>query len=99
MVPLFHFYSNPLHMISGQPVKHDSKRQIIITASYKIKPFSSSVGPIANAMDVLQPIGLIVLTLSPPPVWTFQRSPPGTSHVPNDARDPSSERWNCVGEN
>ena len=20
-------------------------------------------------------------------------------HVPNDARDPSSERWNCVGEN
>jgi len=38
MVPFFHFYSNPLHMVSGQPVRHDSKRQIIITTGYKIKP-------------------------------------------------------------
>lgn len=36
-VPLFHFYSNPLHIISGQPVRHDSKRLIIITTGYKIK--------------------------------------------------------------
>ena len=40
------------------------------------------VGPIANAADVLQPSRLIVLTLSPPPVWTFPRSPPGTSTSP-----------------
>ena len=41
---------------------------------------SSSIWPITNATDVLQPIRLIVL------------------HV-HDTRDPSSERWNCVGEN
>jgi len=40
---------------------------------------SSSIGPVADATDVLQPSRLIVLTLSPPhPVWTFSRSPPGT---------------------
>ena len=40
---------------------------------------SSSVGPVANATDVLQPSRLIVLTLYPPrPVWTFLRSLPGT---------------------
>jgi len=39
---------------------------------------SSSVGPVANATDVLQPSRLIVLTLSPPPVWTLTRSPPVT---------------------
>ena len=39
---------------------------------------SFSLGPAADAMDVLQPSRLIVLTLSPPPVWTFPRSPPGT---------------------
>jgi len=59
---------------------------------------SSPLGPIANATDVLQPGWLIVLTLSPPPVWTFQRSPPGTPTSPT-TWDPSSERWNCVGEN
>ena len=32
----------------------------------------------ANATDVLQPSRLIVLTLSPPPVWTFPRSLSGT---------------------
>jgi len=61
---------------------------------------SSSVGPVANATDVLQPSRLIVLTISPPPpVWMFPRSPPGTPHVHNDARGPSSKRWNCMGEN
>jgi len=39
---------------------------------------STSVGPVANATDVLQPSRLIVITLSPPPVWTFPRLPPGT---------------------
>jgi len=43
---------------------------------------SSSVGPVANATDVLQPAWLIVLTLSPPPVWMFPRSPPGTPTSP-----------------
>jgi len=37
-VPLFHFCSNPLHVIYGQPVRYDSKGQIIITTGYKIKP-------------------------------------------------------------
>jgi len=60
---------------------------------------SLSVGPVANVTDVLQPSRLIVLTLYPPPVWIFPHSPTGTPHVHNDARDPSSERWNCVGEN
>ena len=40
---------------------------------------SLSIGPIANATDVLQPRRLIVLTLSPPPVLTFPHSLPGTS--------------------
>jgi len=60
---------------------------------------SSSVGPMANATDVLQPSRLIVLTLSPhtcSDVPTFTARYP---HVPNDARDPSSERWNYVGKN
>jgi len=39
---------------------------------------SSSVGPVAIATDVLQPSRLIVLTVSPPPVWTFPCSQPGT---------------------
>jgi len=33
---------------------------------------------VANVTDVLHPSRLIVLTLSPPPVWTFPRLPPGT---------------------
>jgi len=41
-----------------------------------------SVGPIANATDVLQPNRLIVLTLSPLPVWTFPRLLTGTSTSP-----------------
>ena len=60
---------------------------------------SLSVGPVANATDVLQPGWLIVLTLSPPAcldVPTFAARYP---HIPNDTRDPSSERWNCVGKN
>jgi len=40
---------------------------------------SSSVGPVAKAMDVLQPSRLTVLTPFPLPVWTFPRSLPGTS--------------------
>ena len=41
---------------------------------------SSSVGPVANATDVLRPGRLILLALSPPrPVWTFPHSPPGAS--------------------
>jgi len=60
---------------------------------------SSSAGPMANSTDVLQPSRLIVLTLSPPAcldVPTFAYRCP---HVPNNARDPSSERWNYVGKN
>jgi len=43
---------------------------------------SSSVGPVANATDVLQPSRLSVLTLSPLPVCTFPCSPPGTPTSP-----------------
>jgi len=60
---------------------------------------SSSVGPVVNATDVLQPKRLIVLTLFPPRVWTLPRSPTDAPTSPNDARDPGSERWNYVGEN
>ena len=59
---------------------------------------SSSVGPMVNATDVLQPKRLIVLTLIPPRVWTFPRSPTDAPTSPHDARDPGSERWNYVGE-
>ena len=55
---------------------------------------SLSVGPVANATDVLQPSRLIVLTLSPPArldVPTFAARYP---HVHDDAGDPSSERIN-----
>jgi len=50
----------------------------------KVKPHemirsSFSVGPVANATDVLQPGWLINLTLSTTLVRTFPRSPPGTS--------------------
>ena len=60
---------------------------------------SSSVGPMVNATDVLQSKRLIVLTLFLPHVWTFPRSPTDAPMSPHDARDPSSERWNYVGEN
>ena len=52
-----------------------------------------------NATDVLQPKRLIVLTLFPPRVWTFPRSPTDAPTSPHGARDPGSERWNYVGEN
>ena len=58
----------------------------------------TSVGPMANATDVLQAKRLIVLTLFPPRVCTFPRSPTDAPTSPtHDARDPGSERWNYVG--
>ena len=60
---------------------------------------SSSVGPVVNVTDVLQPKRLIVLTIFPLRVWTFPRSPTDAPMSTHDARDPSSERWNFVGEN
>ena len=53
--------------------------------------FSSSVGPVANATDVLQPSRLITHPIPPAclDVLTFAARCP---HVPNDTRDPSSER-------
>jgi len=59
---------------------------------------SSSVGPVANATDVLQPRRLIVLTLSPPACLDIPTSAARCLHV-NNAWDPSSERWNCAGKN
>ena len=57
----------------------------------------SSVGPVANAMDVLQPLRLILQPYSP--VWlvitTFTAR---CLHACNNARDPSRERWNYVSE-
>jgi hypothetical protein len=58
---------------------------------------SSSSGPKAYAPDAPQPIGLLC---DPCPPMIFKRShfrrqePP----CPYDARDPSSERWNCGWE-
>ena len=43
---------------------------------------SSSVGPMANTTDVLQPNGLLYSPYPPPPVWTFPRPLPGTSTSP-----------------
>ena len=60
---------------------------------------SSSVGPMANATEVLQPSTLIVITLSPPRLFGCSHIRRQVPHVHNDARDPSTERWNCVGEN
>jgi hypothetical protein len=72
-------------------------KQILLAAAAA----SSSVGPMVNATDVLQPKRLIVLILFSPRVWTLPRSPTDapTSPPPHDARDPGSERWNYVGEN
>jgi hypothetical protein len=53
----------------------------------------------ANATDVLQPSRLIVLTVSPPRLFGRSTFAAKCPHVPNDARDPISERWNYVGEN
>jgi len=66
-----------------------------------ILPYSyscSSTGPGAYAPDAPQPIGLL-WDPEPPPPW-FRRS--SFCHQaplrPYDARDPSSERWNCGRE-
>jgi len=56
---------------------------------------SSSVGPVANATDVLQPRRLIVLTLSPPACLDV---PTFAARCLHDARDPSSERELCGQE-
>ena len=58
----------------------------LIFIRYKA-PFSSSssLGPMVNATDVPQPKRLIVLTLFPPCVWTFPRSPtdaPAMQEIP-----------------
>jgi len=61
---------------------------------------SSSLGPGAYAPDAPQLIGLLCDPCPPPPSCDFRRShfqrfaPPR----PYDARDPSSERWNCGRE-
>jgi len=59
---------------------------------------SSSVWPMANATDVLQPIGLLYL-LYPPHLFRRSHVCRQYPHVHDDVRDPSSERWNYVGEN
>ena len=58
---------------------------------------SSLLGPVANAMDVPQPLSLIVLPY-PPLFLDVPTSAARCLHVHNDVRDPSSDRWNCVGE-
>ena len=51
----------------------------------------------ANATDVLRPEGLIVLPY-PPSVLVIPTFAARCLHARNDARDPSSERWNYVGD-
>jgi hypothetical protein len=60
-------------MLVGEGYQFEVNLQVI-----RLSSSSSSVGPMANATDVLQPSRFIALTLFPPPVWTFPRSPPGT---------------------
>jgi len=60
----------------GWEVKHWS--HMVDSRNSSSSSSSSSVGPVANATDVLQPSRFTVLTLSPPPVWTFPHLPPGT---------------------
>jgi len=43
---------------------------------------SSSVGPVAKPRMYCSPVGLLYSPYPPPPVWTFPRSPPGTSTSP-----------------
>jgi len=50
-------------------------------------------------MDVPQPGRLIALTLYPLTCLDVPTFAARCFHVHNDARDPSSGRWNCAGEN
>ena len=59
---------------------------------------ASSLGPVANATDVLQPYGLLYYPI-PPLFLDVPTSAARCLHARNDARDPSSEMWKCVGEN
>ena len=58
---------------------------------------SSSVGPVAKPQMYRSLVGLLYSPYTPTclQVPTFAARYP---HIPN-ARDPSSKRWNCVGEN
>ena len=63
-------------------------------------PYSSSVRPVANATMYCSLAGLLYSPYPPHPKCLDV--PPFAdrcSHIHNDARDPSSERWNYVGEN
>ena len=51
----------------------------------------------ANAADVLQPLRIIVGPY-PSSVLVVPTCTARCLHARNDARDPSSERWNYVGE-
>ena len=71
---------------------HAHKPDFVFRRNLVFFSSSSSVGPVADATDVLQPRRLIVLILSPSPacldVPTFAAR---YLHFHNDARDPSSE--------
>jgi len=56
-----------------------------------------SLGPIANATDVPQPLRLIVLPY-PPIFLGIPTSAARCLHTRNDTRDPSNKRRNYVGE-
>jgi len=64
---------------------------------YSSSSSSLSLGPVANTLNVLQPLRLIVLPY-PPLCSVVPTTAARCLHVRNDARDPSSERWNCVGK-
>ena len=76
--------------------RHSCKAPII---HFRFSPFSSSVGPAANATYALQPRRLIVLTLTPPTCLDIPTFAARCLHVHDDTRDPSSERGNCVVKN
>jgi hypothetical protein len=89
-------FNSPIHSCTGDR-KILTNPQQTNTSAYYIFSSSSSSGPRAYAPDALQPMGLLC---DPCPPVIFRRShfrcqvPPH----PYDARDPSSERWNCGQE-
>jgi len=59
---------------------------------------SLSVGPVAKPWMYCSPVGLLYSPY-PPACSDVPTITARYPHFPNDVKDPSSERWNCVGEN
>jgi len=60
---------------------------------------SSSVGPVAKPQMYCSLLAYHTHPTTPPPVFDVPTFAARYPHIPNDAKDPSSKRWNSVGEN